>query len=727
MNWLGILKNQQVLPTRTSNLALILSDDKDFEKLLGQVESAEALSIQGVKAVTSLKNKSDFIKNQFVQIYSQREGTDIEQMWANMERLLEAIEPKLGRKRESRREKIISASKSPEKYEEFIAQLKENPLTEDEIRRLESVKAKEAYRKIVKLPSARIFRIISALEEEDLLDEFIEELKETPLTAKEYQYLNQELKEKYDVAMQEAMQDEKKPYEAPKEEIQGYTLRFNFKAGEGVSKREFENALDLLASSEKITRSGNDLVFDTDRAEGVRQLLMSDSRFRPAYDNSLRGFMQRLPKSEQITLPKTTLTASLSESLLTDKRYSPKSDLRRADFTNYLEVIAKSNVPVAKYLPLSRGQGEGIADEVYLASGRTPTLSPYGNLVLMSDFGDNWKEDFFGNVKLSSVFSRKNAEQAVITDILETLKSIPESQRMTAELYGTISLAPFANIDLEKKTEKKSATQTARDAILKVIRGSASLTDMFASQSSKKQRNMLGQMQNDSSLLTILEAKAAEKRMGGKILYYDSSLKELESSDLIASSALYARLEKDGKFVNREELPEEDFSENEAQMVRQIQSLLDNPTDESTLADIVFGLIDENKIQNVLRRGGKNRLEQANVENGLIFLLEMAEQYGDSSLKEALDKAVLLGTASREQFREMDSNKRTVRREVEEALDAIDENMPKTLETYKTGMLEALSVKLAEIGQNYEKFVGQNPQGIETVIRNLLNQGLLEE
>lgn len=345
----------------------------------------------------------------------------------------------------------------------------------------------------------------------------------------------------------------------------------------------------------------------------------------------------------------------------------------------------------------------------------------------MSDFGDNWKEDFFGNVKLSSVFSRKNAEQAVITDILETLKSIPESQRMTAELYGTISLAPFANIDLEKKTKKKSATQTARDAILKVIRGSASLTDMFASQSSKKQRNMLGQMQNDSSLLTILEAKAAEKRMGGKILYYDSSLKELESSDLIASSALYARLEKDGKFVNREELPEEDFSENEAQMVRQIQSLLDNPTDESTLADIVFGLIDENKIQNVLRRGGKNRLEQANVENGLIFLLEMAEQYGDSSLKEALDKAVLLGTASREQFREMDSNKRTVRREVEEALDAIDENMPKTLETYKTGMLEALSVKLAEIGQNYEKFVGQNPQGIETVIRNLLNQGLLEE
>ncbi len=664
MNWLDILKDQQILPTRTSNLALVLSDEKAFEELLSKVESADSLNPAGVKAVTSLKNKPDFLKNQFIKVFSQKQGTDAEQMWANMELLLEEIEPKLGRKRESLREKLISANKTPEEYKDFIIQLKKKPLTEEEIRELKSAKAKEAYRKIM---------------------------------------------------------------EEVKEEEKGYTLRFNFRAGEGVSKRQFETALDLLASSEKITRKGNDLVFDTDRAEGVRQLLLSDDRFRPNYDQFLRGFMQRLPKGEKIALPKTTLPESMSVSLLTDKKYTPKSDLARADFMDYLEVIEKSNVPVAKYLPLSRGPNKGIADEVYLASGRIPTLSPYGSLVLMSDFGDNWKEDFFGNVKLSSVFSRTNAEQAIVTDILETLKATPENQRQRAELYGTISLAPFANIDLEKKTKKKTATQNARDSILKVIRGSAKLNQMFSTQSKVKQRNMVGEMQKDPTLLTISEAKVAEKKLGGKITYYDSSLKRLDDVKLIAPMGLYARLKKNNKFVNRDEIPSEELEQREAEMVQQIQNLLESPTSEESLADIVFDLIGQDRIQNVLRRGGKNRLEQTSVENGLVFLLEMAEQYDDSSLKEALDKAILLGKGSREQFKEMGTSKRMVRGEVREALDSIDENMPKTLESYKTGMLEALSVKLAEIGQNYEKFIGQNPQGIESVIRNLLRKGLLEE
>lgn len=723
MNWLDILKDQQILPTRTSNLALVLSDEKAFEELLSKVESADSLNPAGVKAVTSLKNKPDFLKNQFIKVFSQKQGTDAEQMWANMELLLEEIEPKLGRKRESLREKLISANKTPEEYKSFINQLKKKPLTEEEIRELKSAKAKEAYRKITQMGSVRMNDVVSALEKKKLNNKFIKEMQEYPLSPKEYAQLSEELQEKYDTAMKEA----DKSYKMPQEELEGYTLRFNFRAGEGVSKRQFETALDLLASSEKITRKGNDLVFDTDRAEGVRQLLQSDDRFRPNYDQFLRGFMQRLPKGEKIALPKTTLPESMSASLLTDKKYTPKSDLARADFMDYLEVIEKSNVPVAKYLPLSRGPNKGIADEVYLASGRIPTLSPYGSLVLMSDFGDNWKEDFFGNVKLSSVFSRSNAEQAIVTDILETLKATPENQRQRAELYGTISLAPFANIDLEKKTKKKTATQTARDSILKVIRGSAKLNQMFSTQSKVKQRNMVGEMQKDPTLLTISEAKVAEKKLGGKITYYDSSLKRLDDVKLIAPMGLYARLKKNKKFVNRDEIPSEELEQREAEMVQQIQNLLESPTNEESLADIVFDLVAQDRIQNVLRRGGKNRLEQTSVENGLVFLLEMAEQYDDSSLKEALDKAILLGKGSREQFKEMGTSKRMVRGEVREALNSIDENMPKTLESYKNGMLEALSVKLAEIGQDYEKFIGQNPQGIESVIRNLLRKGLLEE
>lgn len=659
MSWVSILKSQEVLPTRTYELALILTEESKFKELLSNVEATNDLNISGVKTVKSLRNKNDFVRNQFVKIYSQQEGTNIEKMWERMQVLLEAIEPK-SQKRENLRDKIISARKNPKKYKNFIKDLKENPLSADAITQLRSAKAKEAYRKIMGKKTS------------------------------------------------------------------GYVMRFKFRAGEGVSKIQFNDALDSIVLSGrepiagedgftyKVEREGDSLVFNTSSANEVRQILMPE---RKKYDNFLKIFYEKSPQDEEIALPKTKVSESMSTSLLTDKKYTPKTNLIPEDFIKYLEVLGQSAVAPAKYLPLSRGAGKGIAEEVYLSPRRSVILSPYGDLLLRTDFGEDWHDDFFGNVKLTSAFSKDNAKQAIVTDILEILRRTPEAQRSDAKLYGTISLAPFANIDFDKKSKKKTATQTARDAILKIISGSQILTTTVQRQISEKQRNLIGQMQEDNTLLTISEAKIAQKQLGGEISYYDSAKRELEDRRLIDSMGIYARLKVNDKLIAREDIPTESLSQTSISSIQQIQELLEAPDD--LLTEIVYGLIEKGRVQNVLssaRKGTFNRLERTSIENGMVFLLEMAEQYDDSTLREALEVAAKL---------ESEVDRRT-RREMESKLESIDDKMPNILRKYKKGMLEALSVKLADIGQNYEKYIGQNSQKIETVISNLVDVGLLE-
>ena len=671
MSWEGILK-QDIIPTRTSNLALALAQKKEFEKLLNMVEAEESLPIKFIKMVTSLKNKNDFLKNQFINIYAPMEGATVDELWERMQVLLEAMEPKMGRKSEAMRDKLLSAYKNPKQYRDFIAELKENPLTAEQLKRLSSVKAREAYRKIM---------------------------------------------------------------EPAESEVEGITMPFKFKAGSGPSKKQFTDALVFLSQSPKITRSGNNLVFDAkDMAEVSRILRFGTKEGEPlppqrgSFDRFLKPFMVRTAQAEQIAMPKMKISEALSDSLLTGKEYTVKANLSQQDFTDYLEVLNKSRVAVQRYLPKSRGASEGIADEVYLSSAKVATLSPYGSLVLKSDFGQNWREQFFGNVKLSSLLSKKNAEQAVITDILEELRSTPVENRKNAKLYGALSLEPFAEINLNKKTKGKTENQYARDRILEIIRGSSGLTDMLNAQSSAKQRNTVKQMQDDATLLTISEAIEAQKQNGGKILYYDSSLKQLEDTSQIQTSGMYARVRVGDRTLTRDGIKVEELSPKSARVAQQIRDLIASPTDDSTLADIVSNLVAEGKIENVLQRSGRrNRLEQVSIENGLIFLIEMGAQYGDESLKETMDKAIIMGTGSREQFKEMRTSRRVLRKEVSAELDRIDESMSDTLETYKNGMLEALSVKLSEIAQNYEKLIGSNPEAVERIIGNLLRKGLLGE
>jgi len=671
MSWLAILKNQQVLPTATYSLALALTNEEDFQKLLDDVNSAEALNPAGIRAVTSLKNKSEFVKNQFIKIYSQQAGTSLEEMWGRMERLLEAMKPKLGRKRERTRDKIISAQKNPEEYADFIAELRENPLTAEEIRELKSAKAREAYRRIM---------------------------------------------------------------QSDESEADGIVMPFKFKAGEGVSKKQFTDTLILLDQNPKITRKGNNLVFDAkDIAEVARILrLGTKDRTKPtaqrvAFDASLKPFMTKPAQAKQIALPKTKVSEAMSQALLSDKEYKPKSNLSADDYLDYLEIISKANVAVAKYLPKTIGPGKGIADEAFSASKGKAMLSPYGLLLLKTDFNTNWKQQFFGNVKISAVLSRTNAEQAVITDILATLRATPVDERKDAQLYGTISLEPFAGVNLEKATKNRDATQNARSQIRDIISGSSRLTDMLNTQTRQKQSGAIGQMQKDPTLMKITEAIEAKKQNGGEILYYDSSLNQLEDTEQIQRTGEYAKVRVDGKMLTRDDINLDESANR--QSLEQIRDILEDPTEGGvSLADIVAELISNKKIEKVLQSSGmRNRLEQVSVENGLIFLIEMGEMIGDETLLEALEKAVMLATKSREELAEQGIRQRRLRRELEGELDEVDESMPSTLETYKTGMLEALSVKLTQIGRDYEKFIGSSPGQIEKIIGSLVGAGLLEE
>ena len=671
MSWLAILKNQQVLPTATYSLALALTNEEDFQKLLDDVNSAEALNPAGIRAVTSLKNKREFVKNQFIKIYSQQAGTSLEEMWERMGRLLEAMEPKIGRKREQVPEKIIAAQRNPEEYADFIAELKENPLTAEQIKRLDSAKAREAYRRIM---------------------------------------------------------------QSDESEVDGIVMPFKFKAGEGVSKKQFTDTLILLDQNPKITRKGNNLVFDAkDMAEVAKILRLGTvDRTKPtaqrvAFDASLKPFMTKPAQAKQIALPKTKVSEAMSQALLSDKEYKPKTNLSADDYLDYLEIISKANVAVAKYLPKTIGPGKGIADEAFSASKGKAMLSPYGLLLLKTDFNTNWKQQFFGNVKISAVLSRTNAEQAVITDILATLRATPVDERKDAQLYGTISLEPFAGVNLEKTTKNRDATQNARSQIRDIISGSSRLTDMLNTQTRQKQSGAIGQMQKDPTLMKITEAIEAKKQNGGEILYYDSSLNQLEDTEQIQRTGEYAKVRVDGKMLTRDDINLDESANR--QSLEQIRDILEDPTEGGvSLADIVAELISNKKIEKVLQSSGmRNRLEQVSVENGLIFLIEMGEMIGDETLLEALEKAVMLATKSREELAEQGIRQRRLRRELEGELDEVDESMPSTLERYKTGMLEALSVKLTQIGRDYEKFIGSSPGQIEKIIGSLVKAGLLEE
>ena len=70
----------------------------------------------------------------------------------------------------------------------------------------------------------------------------------------------------------------------------GYVMRFKFRAGEGVSKIQFNDALDSIVLSGrepiagedgftyKVEREGDSLVFNTSSANEVRQILMPERK-----------------------------------------------------------------------------------------------------------------------------------------------------------------------------------------------------------------------------------------------------------------------------------------------------------------------------------------------------------------------------------------------------------------------------------------------------------------
>ena len=52
MSWVSILKSQEVLPTRTYELALILTEESKFKELLSNVEATNDLNISVLKLLS---------------------------------------------------------------------------------------------------------------------------------------------------------------------------------------------------------------------------------------------------------------------------------------------------------------------------------------------------------------------------------------------------------------------------------------------------------------------------------------------------------------------------------------------------------------------------------------------------------------------------------------------------------------------------------------------------
>jgi len=670
MSWQALLKTETDIPTKTEELVLLLMDSNRANQLINSVKSAETVNQLGAKRVNELYRT--FEQNPFVNAVTMSKGKEkVEQIRERLNQLYEVIQPKLGRTREKQQEKIISAYKNPSEYKEFIESLKENPLTKEQLRRL-SAQARESYR---------------ALVDED---------KET------------------------------------------YTLNLKFKeenplTGEkiGISEQEFQNALKSLSELDKISLSGTNLVFNATNVNEVNQILNSDKAIRAKYDKFLRPFLEKTSKNAELAMPKSKLSQQMTQDVLADKIYQPKTDLNEVDFTKYLEILNKSNVSVKQYLPLVTGGGTGIAEEAYSFTTSRVSLSPYGDLVLMSSIGTNWKEDYFGNVKTSGIFSQENAEQAVITDIFEEIKRMPQNELRYAKLDNLLPLNAFANIDLERTPKKQAASkkqqsknQRIRDEIIRIINSSPELFTKKRQLATQKRSETIKQMMKDNTLLLITEAKEAQRKMGGEITYYDASNNKLE--DTTDPRIFFARLKVGNEFVNREniEADTKDRTEEEIAQVNErlqrIKETIEYPTDERELFDICYGLMEQQKMNNILSAitsKRRNNLVNTSVENGLIFLLSMEDDTNDDAEPNLFDALEKLESYDDLTYRE--------KKQLEKDFEEIDSDMSDRITTYKNEMLKALSKKLTDVGKNYSNY--QKPQEVEIVIKNLVDAELLTE
>ena len=662
MSWREVLvKNQQNLPSSDIDLLLILNDDNKIQDLLETIENAEVLGSAGKKYINSLQQKSEFSKRILFR-------NNTEALWEKFLPILEAVKAKTGSMEQTTSEKLVSSVKEPEKYKKFIESLRENPLSKKVIGRLS--------------PTARI------------------------------------------------------AYQKLMENTENFSLTFNFDTGianeRGITKKNFEDSMDLLANVEGISKVGNTLVFDTDNMNEAMKLIQPNpikttidkktkvatrqgvTRERQAFDDYLRMFIDRAKiGSQTVELPTSMgrFSENLKENLLTGKKYTVKPNLEKADYYTYIKAINDANVPIKMYEPLVRGAGMGVAGEIFLSSPNNMTLSPYGLLLLETDFNQDWFRQFFKGVKTSKVFSNQNMMQRVVGDIISALKEGKD------RLYGDLSLSAFDDIDTALPRDK------FRSAVLSRIKSSETLNSNVKSKATGFQTEIVGQMEKDDTLLLPKEAEILQDQLGDRAIQVEYLNYNLERTPKNSESTMFARvIDTNGgqeRLLSRKDIESlKDLDAKDVSALLQISEFLKDPTKTGDdFATLLMELVEDGTYDSIGGNiGRRNNLDAVTTKNALIFLIEMSDQF-DERLDEVL-----------ENYKEaLEDDDDTKAEKAVEAIYVLEGEMPSLLKKYKEGMLEALKYKLDDIAENYEKYIKGSARNLESVIQKLLRAELILE
>ena len=660
MSWHEVLvKNQQNLPSSDIDLLLILNDDNKIRDLLETIENAEVLGHAGKEYINRLQQKSQFSKRVLF-----RNNADA--LWEKFLPILEAVKAKSGSMEKTTSEKLVSSLKEPEKYKKFIESLRENPLSKKMIGRLS--------------PTARI------------------------------------------------------AYQKLMENTENFSLTFNFDTGianeRGITKKNFEDSMDLLANVEGISKVGNSLVFDTTNMNEAMKLIQPNpikttidkktkvatrqgvTRERQAFDDYLRMFIDRAKIGEKtVQLPSSisNFSESLKENLLSGKKYAVKPNLEKKDYYTYIKAVNDANVPIKMYEPLVRGAGMGVAGEIFLSSPNNMTLSPYGLLLLETDFSEDWFRQFFKGVKTSKVFSEQNMMQRVVSDVISALKEGKDV------LYRDLSLSAFDDIDTTLPRDK------LRGAVLSRIKSSETLNANVKSKVTGFQTEIVGQMERDDSLLLPKEAEILQEQLADRAIKVEYLNYNLERTGKNTESTMFARVidtnNNQEKLLTRKDLEAlKDLDAKDVSALAQINEFLEDPTKTGDdFATLLMTLVEDGTYDSIGNKiGRRNNLNAVSTQNALIFLIEMDDQF-DEKLDEVL-----------ENYKEaLDSDNDEEAEEAVMAIYELEEKMPSLLRKYKEGMLEALKYKLDDIARNYEKYIKGSAKNLESVIKKLLENGLL--
>jgi len=174
-----------------------------------------------------------------------------------------------------------------------------------------------------------------------------------------------------------------------------------------------------------------------------------------------------------------------------------------ASVIKYVRAVDKIKGSVRAFRPKTYLNGAKVSKVIFLdkSSSNSVNLNPYAEIILTSDFGENWAKTFFDTLRVKQTLTEKEAESLLIDEIYQALIN---NDRKTENNFDVSTFRGEGGIqDVESKPKKK-----VKEEIRKIISESGLLQESVYTSSLNRQREQLQFLEGN---FTIKEASEFEK------------------------------------------------------------------------------------------------------------------------------------------------------------------------------------------------------------------------